>query len=94
MNTDILFKPAVCAAFSLLAIASINEKQGEQGELESPETVEEQPTSPPAELRLPGRQPAKQHPSATRCALETPSGSSWRRRSSGQCFLMELSKEA
>lgn len=56
MNTDILFKPAVCAAFSLLAIASINEKQGEQAELESPETVEEQPTSPPAET--PAARPA------------------------------------
>lgn len=49
MNTDIFFKPAVCATFSLLAIASINEKQVEQAELESPETVEEQQTEPPAE---------------------------------------------
>lgn len=49
MNTDILFKPAVCAGFSLLAIASINEKPGEQADAERPDTVEEQPPSAPTE---------------------------------------------
>jgi hypothetical protein len=56
MNTDILFKPAVCAAFSLLAIASINEKQEEQAEFESPETMEEKLPALPAET--PTAQPA------------------------------------
>jgi hypothetical protein len=49
MNTDILFKPAVCAAFSLLAIASINEKPQEQATGPAESGEESMPRTAPAE---------------------------------------------